>query len=162
MAGHHTPHTRDVVERFWTKVVKNGQDECWFWSAGKSRGRYGQFWMEGRVEGAHRVAWAIKNGVVPDGMHVLHRCDNPTCVNPSHLWLGTHADNMADREAKGRGHQPKGARNGSARLTREIVRQIRHVYANGTKTQARLAEIFGVNNTCISKIVRREKWASVQ
>lgn len=87
--------------RFHDKVLVG--DGCWEWAAGRSGSGYGGFAVHQRVEGAHRVAWELWNGPVPDGLQVCHRCDNPTCVRPDHLFLGTIQDNQRDKVAKGRG-----------------------------------------------------------
>lgn len=95
-------------ERFWSKVDRGGgPDACWLWTAHKTRGGYGQLRVDGHQATAHRVSWELAHGPIPPGhgYHgtcVLHRCDNPPCCNPSHLFLGTNADNMADMKAKGR------------------------------------------------------------
>lgn len=92
---------RKHIARFFAKV--NKADGCWPWvGARSSSGRYGALAVHGKTQGAHRVSWAIHHGPIPDGMHVLHKCDNPICVNPSHLFLGSHLENMADMTSKGR------------------------------------------------------------
>jgi len=89
-----------VMDRFFRKVDKTGS--CWNWLAGKDKDGYGKIKIARKDLRAHRVSWEIHNGIIPGGLLVLHRCDNPSCVNPSHLFLGTALDNNRDRDAKGR------------------------------------------------------------
>lgn len=90
-----------IADRFWAKV--NRGDDCWEWAGGRNQGTgYGFFSVRSRTIGAHRAAWEVANGPIPAGIDVLHRCDNPPCVRPDHLFLGTHRDNMRDMRAKGR------------------------------------------------------------
>jgi hypothetical protein len=94
---------RSVAERFFAKVVQSAGDECWHWTAFCDRRGYGQFSTRDMPSArAHRVSWVIHHGQIPDGMCVLHRCDNPPCVNPAHLFLGTLRDNVHDMMTKGR------------------------------------------------------------
>ena len=109
---------------------------------------------------AHRVAWWLTHGAVPEGMCVCHHCDNPGCVNPAHLFLGTPTDNIADMVLKDRQYRPKGENNSNAKLTEEDVRAIRREHA--TTTQRELARKYGVHNATISLIVRRQIWRSVK
>lgn len=140
---------------FWTKVAKG--DGCWEWT-GKHTGKgYGLFW-NGKVSApAHRYAWIIANGPPPDGMFVCHRCDNPKCVRVDHLFLGTNADNIADRTAKGR--QAKGERSGGARLNPDLVRAIRA--RSKVDTYAVLAEKFGVSRNAVKYVVTGMSWDHV-
>lgn len=97
------------------------------------------------------------NGPIPDGLHVLHHCDNPPCVNPAHLFLGTNADNVADKTAKGRGRGGRGEAHRNAKLTADQVREIRELAASGL-TQREIAARYGVRHTAIGKILRGERW----
>lgn len=90
-------------ERFWLKVDRSG--DCWEWLAGKTKDGYGRFWFDGKMRRATHFAIRTEGSDVPSGLLVLHHCDNPGCVNPDHLWLGTHIDNNRDREKKGRGQK---------------------------------------------------------
>lgn len=89
--------------RFWVKVERGGEDACWQWLARKHEGGYGDFRLGGGHVRAHRFSYELAHGAIPKGMFVLHRCDNPGCVNPSHLFLGTFEDNSSDMVSKGRG-----------------------------------------------------------
>lgn len=100
---------QDAVERFWARKTISG--ECWLWTrigphkkypAGQTVESYGQYWVDGRTYFAHRLAYELTYGAIPQGLSVLHRCDTPACFNPAHLFLGTHADNMRDKAQKGR------------------------------------------------------------
>ena len=94
---------RPIAARFWPKMDKCAEDACWEWSAAKDNWGYGLFYGDSFTR-AHRMAWVLTNGPIPEGLCVLHACDNPPCCNPAHLWLGTHLDNARDRENKGRGN----------------------------------------------------------
>lgn len=162
-----------LLERFWARVDRSG--ECWEWRGQRQRQGYGQLGWAGKRYAAHRFAWAITNGPIPDGLVVCHRCDNPGCVRPEHLFLGTHRDNARDRVAKGRGSRGEdhwtrkhpermrplsGEQNPAARLRLEQVLEIRRRYAEGGVSMKRLAAEFGVNVTNIFYIVHRKTWAT--
>lgn len=153
--GHRNgPTPRPASERFWPHVEKS--EGCWLWTA--SKWSYGHGRMSagnGRDTGAHRVSWEIHYGPIPDGLHVLHHCDNPSCVRPDHLFLGTHADNMRDRDAKGRG--TSGERHPFAKLTNVDAEFIRKMAKAGIK-QRRLAELFDVSPATICEVVSGKRW----
>lgn len=105
--------TTPIPDRFWPKVDVAGR--CWEWRGTRNNNGYGLFQIglggSKRCVAAHRMAWILTNGPIPDGLHVLHHCDNPPCCNPWHLFLGDHAANMADKKAKGRGRRGSSATN---------------------------------------------------
>ena len=150
--GHHRRVGPSPEQRFWEKVFVQSEDECWEWQAGG--GDYGRIQIDGRGASAHRFSYEIHNGPIPEGMFVCHACDNPGCVNPGHLFLGTQADNMADKVNKGR--QASGPRNGNSKLTWDDIENIRANAMNLTLVE--LGELFGVSHENISFILRGETW----
>lgn len=150
------------MERFWSKVDKRGPGECWEWKASRHPFGYGHFRLGGKVVNAHRVAFMLANGKWPEPF-CCHRCDNPACVNPAHLFEGTHADNMADMVAKGRLRQEgrPGTANPNAKLTEQGVRDIRANWVLCRTTYDELAERFGVNRTTIHRVVERIDWRHI-
>jgi len=149
-----------IEQRFWPKVAIDDSDKCWIWMAQRKPAGYGQlrFGPDHATTCAHRVAWLIVVGQIPDGMNVLHRCDNPSCVNPRHLFLGSHRDNMLDKERKGRANHPRGEEN-HAKLRTEDVLHIRRLYAAGQATQADLGRRFHVSPGYIWHLVNGSKWS---
>lgn len=124
--------------------------------SGGKRVKYTWFSRGGKCTGAHRLAYTDAFGEIPKGMCVCHRCDNPLCVNPDHLFLGTRADNNADMVAKGR--SASGERNGAHKLTMKKVQDIRKRYAKGGVTHRSLAKDHNVSHVLIGSIIRREIW----
>lgn len=145
-------------ERFWT-FVRVAESGCWEWTRSRMPYGYGLYALAGgRNALAHRYAYALVNGAIPRGLCVCHRCDNPPCVNPDHLFLGSHRENAHDKIAKGRGNT--GERNGSALLTAERVRDLRARAEEGASLSELGAE-FGVSPTTAWKAVRRMTWRHV-
>ena len=151
----------DPVKRFWPKVDKRGPDDCWEWKAATAPWGYGRFRFEGKDVLAHRVAYMLTVGPIPDSALVLHRCDNPPCCNPTHLWLGSHRDNTIDALKKKRRKSPRGERNGRSILTNYDVLGIRKLYKQGRFTQKELADKWGVSQNTIGCIVRYETWIHI-
>jgi len=141
--------------RFWAKVDKSG--ECWVWTAGTSSLGYGAFKLNGRTLAAHRFSYENAFGPIPDGLDVLHRCDNRPCVRPDHFFLGTDADNARDRVAKGRNGTLRGERSPNAILTNESVALIKVGMANG-ESMTSLARRFGVSISAVWCIKRGLTW----
>jgi len=149
-----------VMARFWSKVNLHGPEHpklktcCWIWPVAKGH-RYGTFYIDGKNEIAHRVAWFLANGKWPSP-NALHRCDNTSCVRPDHLFEGTQRDNVNDMLGKHR--QAVGEFNGKSKLTSTQVAEIREMYSEGGVTQASLARLYFVSESRISKIVSRKEW----
>lgn len=171
---------KTLAERFCEKVSPEPNTGCWLWMGASSRRGYGALRVRGRLERAHRLAWILAGRGNPGTLHVLHRCDNPTCVNPDHLFLGTHAENMADMSHKGRSfaqqhpdrmrrgeahhlrlhpeHAARGERNGQAKLSRLDVQEIRRRLALGEQHKL-IALDFGVSRPTVSMIAAGRIWA---
>lgn len=149
------------IDRFWSKVEKTSY--CWNWTAGSRNPHlgYGEFKWQGRNYIATRFLWMLEYGVAPGSLSVLHRCDNPRCVNPDHLFLGTDKDNMTDKATKKRGNAPKGEKHGRVKLTADMVRDIRSKYAAHTHTLTQLAQEYSVAFQHISGIVNRRFWRHI-
>lgn len=145
------------MDRFM-RGVAFGASECWYWRGSINRLGYGVLPAMGESK-AHRVAYRLFKGEIPDGMLVMHTCDTRCCVNPEHLVVGTQADNMRDMASKGRGHSKgcQGSRNPMAKLTEEKVAEIRLRKRDGAK-QIELAREFCVSPMTISRVVRGELW----
>ena len=146
------------TERFWRKVDKRGPDDCWEWLATQNALGDGLLKVGGKYVLAHRFALEQEGDIVDDFV-VRHSCDNPSCVNPAHLSIGTHADNRADCVRQGR--QAKGTGNGRAKLNEQKVREIRGLH-NGGQTKAELSRRYGVDPKVIAKVITRENWGHVQ
>lgn len=152
-----------IAARLWPKARIDKATGCWNWTACTNSSGYGNIGHNGKTVGAHRLAWELVNGSIPDGKFVLHHCDNRACINPVHLFLGGHLENARDRMRKGRskGAAPAGERNGSAKLTEGCVVFIRQLYGKGWYSQREIAEMFGVTQTVIGDLIRRKTWRHV-
>lgn len=152
---------RSLAERFWQYVNKT--DSCWLWTGATSRGGYGVINAGGnsdKILRAPRVSWALHNGPIPDGLSICHRCDNPPCVNPLHLFVGTIRDNNVDMWRKGRQSPPPqliGSQNPQAKLTAQQVQEIRARYKRGTRQVACVRE-YGIAQSLIWRIVHGRTW----
>jgi hypothetical protein len=151
-----------AIARFWERVRKG--DGCWEWSGAVSDTGYGKACIgHQKTMNAHRLAYVLTHGPVPDGMYVCHKCDNRRCVNPEHLFVGTPTENNRDAIQKGRVRYrgQSGEQNPSAKLTRNEVEEIRRQIACGTASKAQLAAQYGVSADHISAIARRRCWKSL-
>ena len=159
--------SKSIHQRFAEKCEPNPETDCIEWVGARQPNGYGRIYWGRREDGsyrivfAHRAAWEMRHGEIPEGLCVLHRCDNRGCVNPDHLFLGTHADNMADMDAKGRRVRkgPEGIRARSAILDDDRVRAIRLLA--GTMSQGAIGRRFGVDSATVNHILRGRTWKHV-
>ena len=149
---------KEYTTRFWAKVDVAEEDACWEWQAYRMTDGYGQFGIGQQVLRAHRVAWELENGPIAPGHYVCHHCDNPPYVNPAHLFIGTAADNMQDKAAKGRGSGGAfGASHPKTTLSEAEARQVRRLYDEGWIGRD-IASSFGISPSVVSSIGTRRSW----
>lgn len=148
-----------LADRFWGKVEKT--ETCWLWK-GTTRGhmRYGAISFKCKMLAVHRLSYEMHIGPIPPGLLVMHTCDVPRCVNPNHLKIGTNQDNIDDKMNKNRHHRtgPRGEKSGIAKLTNSAVNTIRLLWQKGEHTQQQIADIFKVNQSQISRVIRKLTW----
>lgn len=151
------------IPEFWKRVDKKTDNQCWNWLAYKTNG-YGIFYYPHyQAQGASRVSWYLHYGVIEGRLEVCHHCDNPSCVNPKHLFLGTHKDNAHDMVIKGRARNKvfKGENNGNSKLTWDEVREIRKIWEESEikwGLQSFLSRKFKVDRNIIAWIIKRKTW----
>jgi hypothetical protein len=146
---------KDYDKRFWERVDKSG--DCWLWT-GTVSGRYGMVKYHKQKWKSHRLSWFLHNGEITDGLHVLHKCDIPLCVNPEHLFLGTHQDNMRDMAIKGRRkNKAFGEKHGRAKLTEDQAKEIK----TSSLGKRALAKIYGIGATTVQHIRNNQNWRHV-
>ena len=151
-----------IADRFKMRVEKQSNG-CWLWTGNMSKGGYGVIVIDGKPVRAHRLSYTLHRGEIPEGLFICHHCDNPSCVNPDHLYAGTHQQNMDDRTRRGRNHiprgvAPRGAGNGMAKLNGEKVLEIKTALSSKSSSQSELARKYGVDPSLISKISSGVVW----
>lgn len=176
------------LEKFEKFCNRKGTEECWEWLGRLSYKGYGRITWYGKEETTNRVSWKIHKGPIPDGLHVLHKCDNPPCVNPNHLFLGTNDDNVKDKMEKGRHKSISGEEHYSkkfpeklargvnhgkrkhpesvrrheehpmAKLTFEKAEEIRRYYTENDVTQMNVADLFNVGRTTVQQVIYNKRW----
>ena len=150
----------EQVPFFWKLVEKRSSDECWVWIGCKVKDGYGRWRCDGKAILAHRYSYILHNGPIPDGLLVCHTCDNPSCCNPAHYFLGTKKDNNDDKERKGRSRHAEGEAHGNATTTEETIICIRQRHANG-ESLGSLGRYFKMSKSNVSAIVKRTAWKHV-
>lgn len=151
----------NIIERFLLKVFKDPKTNCWDWMGGLRGKGDGAFSINGKTFSAHRISYMLFKGEIEHKLHVLHSCDNPMCVNPDHLSLGTNKDNMQDMVRKGRKNKAKGAENAWAKLIDADVINIRAIYRYTNITMVNLARIYKITHTTLQKILLGTAWKHV-
>jgi hypothetical protein len=180
-----TKSQQTLEERFWSRVDKKGLDDCWNWKGWRDKDGYGQIKIGRKGILAHRAAYQFFTGKIPDGLLICHKCDNPSCVNPNHLFLGTQKDNIQDAVKKGRmaandKHYSRlypeklargnrsgrrlhpesylGERNSRSKLAEEQVKEIRALYAMGDISIRKLATIYDMSKSSIWSVLVHKGW----
>lgn len=148
--------TEKDKKRFWDRVDASG--ECWEWTAGKNSLGYGKISIDAKNVYAHRLAYILAYGFIPNGLFVCHHCDNPGCVKPSHLFVGTQSDNLKDAASKGR--IPQGTIHWNSRLVENDIHEIRRLHSLGV-SQPLLAKMWKICQPQVSKIVYRVQWRNI-
>lgn len=150
--------------RFWKFVDRRGEDDCWEWKGtlrgGSTGDRYGGILIDGVSHSAHRTSYELFVGKIDDGMFVLHSCDNTKCVNPKHLHLGSHSDNM--REASERNRMAKGSANKNSKLSEDDVREIKMMVMNKSHSYSQISSIYGIGRSTVKDIVSGRCWGWVK
>lgn len=149
---------RPIAERLAEKVLMGAPDDCWPYTGHPNKRGYGKIGgaegKRGSSDYAHRAAWVVAFGPIPDGLWVLHHCDNPPCCNPAHLFLGDHDANMADAVRKGRMGKPRGEMSPNCKVTDEQIAEIRALYVSGQFSQHGLARRYGLSRSYIQRVVQ--------
>ncbi len=155
--------SRLAKERFWEKVQKDSDDKCWKWIGGKFSNGYGQFYKNPCKITAHRFSYELANGEIDKNLKVCHTCDNPICVNPNHLFVGTQKDNIQDMIKKKRHNfnDAIGINNGRSIVNEVEVKEIRQKYKEGNISYKKLAKKYNLSETQTMRIVKRESWKHI-
>lgn len=150
------PSGSHVPNRFWDRIAVGAPSECWPWRGSVDRYGYGRFKLGGRTISASRAAYIVATGADVEGLMICHRCDNPRCCNPSHLYAGTKSDNEKDKYARGRATQ-KGDQNSASKLSADQVENVRALFRQGM-TNVAIGKLMGVHHSTISKIRTGASW----
>lgn len=153
--------TNSLVQRFKARVVSSNPTECWLWQ-GAMRNGYGAVKVEGHIVSAHVLSYRISKGDIPDGLLVTHSCDNRACVNPAHLSLGTHSDNMREMQERRKIHAPRGEESSAAVLTNEKVKIIQAMRVATGRGSTFISKALGVKRSTVKGIIERTSWKHLE
>lgn len=149
-----------IANKLLARLVET-ETGCQEFIGARNNKGYGNIVIDGQHKKAHRLAYEYYNGLIPEGMHVLHKCDNPPCCNPDHLFLGSNLDNVNDSISKNRRANQVGSNNGNKTLNEISVKEIRRLHASGIKPTI-LSDMFSVSPSCIRFIINRQTWKHVE
>jgi len=150
------PGIKNTAQDVWKYIDKKGEDDCWNWMRCLDVFGYGQITIDYKVYKCHRIVYELVYSIIPNGLLVLHHCDNPKCCNPKHLWLGNHDDNINDMVKKGR--QRRGENVNTCKLTEQQVLKIRELYSMGEYSHAQIAKMYNVTKQLITSILNYKIW----
>jgi len=151
----------DTETRFWSKVIKRGENECWIFTGGINSTGRGMFYLNGKSVKAHRVSYILTKGKIPDKAFICHTCDNGKCVNPNHLFIGDALTNNRDCYAKGRHPILRGEDDPKSKLNNEKVLKIIEIYKAGEYSQYKIASLFSVSRSTVLNILRGRTWSDI-
>jgi hypothetical protein len=154
------------MQRFWDKVNILGENDCWEWQAAFDTNGYGAFKVDGKKVNSHRFAYILTNGEVQPGLEICHKCNNPKCVNPAHLYAGTKSQNMLDMVRAGNYklntyEKMRGEKSGASKLTNDAVLEIRRLYSKNVMTLDKLAKRYNMSKSAIASIIWRKSWTHI-
>jgi len=152
---------KNKLSDVWRRIYKNGEDECWEWVGCKDNHGYGIIMIDQVLWRSHRAVYTSTYNTIPDKLCVCHHCDNPSCCNPKHLFLGTYQDNSIDMVKKGRHCDVRGIKHGRCKLLERDVLEIRRLYSSGNYSKTELSKKYNIGRTQITRIINNESWKHI-
>lgn len=148
-------------EDIWKSVNKKGDDGCWEWVGYKNKDGYGRMKVDYKMYHVHRIVYELTYGPIPDGLLICHRCNNRSCCNPNHLYLGTQKDNMEQCVFEGRLKTSFGEKHGQSKLNEKDVKKIKELYNTKNYSQRCLGKLFNISHSEISRIINNQVWKHI-